>query len=454
VVAQITTGSDGHTLDGAPAEQFTAELERAGADVIGVNCAVGPAAMLETIEAMAHVSGARLAAQPNAGAPREVDGRHLYLSSPDYMASYARRFITAGVRLVGGCCGTSPEHTRAIAEAVRAMRPAPRLTPAAHPAGPLEPTARLVRRRDKSALAHAMADGRFVAIAEVAAPRGTDLTSPVEQARRFRALGATAVTVPDYPKSGARASATAVAVRLAEAHVDPVLQFTCRDRTLLGMQSELVGLHALGVRDVLVTTGVSRRPGSHQDATPMFEVDAIGALNLVQRLNQGLDVGGQPFGTPAGFHVGATFNPFAPDAEVEWSRLAHKIQAGAEFLVTPPILDVEALAPALARLRDSGLPVIAGIAALEGVRHAEFLASEVVGVRVAPAVLDRLRGATDEAAEALALSVEIAQWLRERVQGLQITWVHGSCPAAERLLDALGRASVLGSPEAERAARG
>ena len=438
IVAQLTTGEDGHTLDGTPPETFVPLMEQAGADVVGVNCSVGPAAMLETIEVMARVSGVRLSAQPNAGRPREVDGRNLYLSSPPYMASYARRFVNAGVRLIGGCCGTTPEHTRQMAEVVRATAPVARPAPNPAAAGRTDPMTP-VARAQKSAMAAALDAGRFVVLAEVAAPRGVDLTGSLSAARKLRSLGAVAVNVPDYPQSGARASALTLSALIENAEIETMLHYTCRDRTLIRMQSDLVGAHAMGLRNVLLTTGSPARIGSYADATSVFEVDAIGLINMVTRLNQGLDIAGQPIGRPTRFHIGAVVNPFAIDPAAEWRRLAHKIEAGAEFLVTPPILDVAALEPALRPLQETGLPVLAGLAALEGLRHAEFLASEVVGVRVADTVLERLRQTDDQEAEAMAITLEISAWLRQRVNGLQVTSFHGSPLTAEKLLTKLGR---------------
>ena len=450
VVAQMTTEADGNSLDGTPPETFAPALERAGADVIGVNCSVGPAAMLETIEAIGRISGARLVAQPNAGRPRDVEGRNLYLCSPDYMATYARRFTAAGVRLVGGCCGTTPDHIKQMASAVKTVlvskgRPAPAAVSDGQTA-PVTP----VSRGEKSGLARALVDGRFAVVVEAAAPRGWNLDEVVAQAQRFRDLGAVAVNVPDYPKSGARASALALGVLLEQqGRVEVLLHYCCRDRTLIGMQSDLIGAHAMGLRNVLLITGNPAPRANYADATSVFDVDAIGLTNMVSRLNRGLDIGGQPIGSPTGFHVGVGMNPFAPSPDAEWRRLMHKIEAGAEFIMTPPVFDVEAFAPVLDRLRAAGLPVIAGLAALEGLRHAEFLASEVIGVRIPDAMFDRLRAAADERAEAEAITVEIARWLRPRVQGLQITTVHGASHTAEQLLHALGRAGVVTRQYAE-----
>jgi homocysteine S-methyltransferase len=406
--------------------------------VIGVNCSVGPAAMLETVETMARLTHAPLSAQPNAGRPRDVDGRNLYLCSPEYMASYARRFIAAGARLVGGCCGTSPEHIRQIAAAVRTMAPAgPR--PAASSAAdgrnaPLRP----VDRRDKSALARAFADRHFAIVMEVAAPRGLDVSPALTQARRYRQLGAVAVNVPDYPKSGARASALALGVLLEQqGPIETLLHYCSRDRTLVGMQTDLVGAHAMGIRNVLLTTGAPAPQATYSDATSIFDVDAIGLMNMVHRLNSGLDIAGQPIGAPTEFHIGAGVNPFPHSPDAEWRRLDHKVEAGAEFLVTPPILDLEAFDRVLPRLKSTGLPILAGVVALEGVRHAEFLVSEVPGVRVPESLLDRLRHASDERAEAMAATVELARGLAGRTDGLQVTSFHGSGQTAERLLEAL-----------------
>jgi len=437
IAAQITTEADGSGLDGTPPEIFTPELERSGADVIGVNCSVGPAAMLETIETMARLTSARLIAQPNAGRPRDVEGRNLYLCSPDYMATYARRFIAAGARIVGGCCGTTPDHIKHIAIAVKTVtpgqgRPAPRLASDGRSQGQEG-----VARAEKSALARALAAHEFAVVVDVAAPRGLDLSAVVAQAQRFRSLGAIAASVPDYPKSGARASALATSIVLEQAGVEPLLHYCCRDRNLMGMQSDLVGAHAMGLRNVLLTTGNPAPQANYADATSVFDVDAIGLTNMVTRLNHGLDVSGQPIGSPTRFHIGVAFNPFGPGPDAEWRRLMYKVEAGAEFIVTPPLFDLSAFEPVLERLRTTGLPVLAGLAALEGLRHAEILASEVVGVKMTDQLLDRLRQSRNDAAEALAVTVELAAWLRTRVDGLQITTVHGSPQVAERLLEAL-----------------
>jgi methionine synthase I (cobalamin-dependent)/5,10-methylenetetrahydrofolate reductase len=438
IVAQMTTEEEGGTLDGTPVETYAPQIIAAGADVVGVNCSVGPAAMLETVEALARVTASPLSAQPNAGRPRDVDGRNLYLCSPEYMATYARRFVNAGARLVGGCCGTTPEHIRQIAATVHAMaapataRSVPRVQEVPLPA----PAA--FAPAERSALARALAARQFVCLAEVAAPRGLDLSLVVQQAQRFRDLGAVAVNIPDYPRSGARASALALATLIErQGGVETLLHCSCRDHRLIGMQTELVGAHSLGIRNVLLTTGQPAPEGTYPDATSVFDVDAIGLMNLVARLNRGQDIGGQAIGAPTRFFVGAAVNPFAPDTFAEFRRLTHKVEAGADFMVTPPIFDIEAFDAVLPRLRQAGRPIVASLAALDSLRQAEFFASEVTGARVPDAVFDRLRSAADQAEEGVRLTIELASALAERVDGVQITSVHGSVHAAERVLAAL-----------------
>jgi len=299
-----------------------------------------------------------------------------------------------------------------------------------------------VDRREKSALGRALAEGQFVIVAEVAPPRGVDLSGALAQANRFHELGAIAVNVPDYPKSGARTSALALGLLIEQqSHVEALLHYSCRDRNLIGMQSDLLGAHAMGLRNVLLTTGEPPRQGTYADATTVFDVDAIGLANMVARLNAGLDIGGQSIGAQTRFHVGVAFNPFAPGLEAEWRRLEYKVEAGAEFIMTPPVFDLEAFEAALDRLRQVRLPVLVGVAAVESVRQAEFLASEVTGVRMPAGLIDRLRSAADPGAEGAAMTSEIVRALRGRVQGIHVTGLHGSPAAVERLLTGLSTAA-------------
>ncbi|HEX4567629.1 MAG TPA: bifunctional homocysteine S-methyltransferase/methylenetetrahydrofolate reductase, partial [Vicinamibacterales bacterium] len=284
IVAQMTTEEDGNSLDGVAPETFVPNLESRGADVVGLNCSVGPAAMLETIERMARVAHAKLSAQPNAGRPREIEGRNLYLSSPEYMASYARRFINAGVRLVGGCCGTTPDHIRAIKSAVRSLAPAAvrRDGKGAPPPSNAAATTPRVPREQKSRMANMLARGGFVVSVELAPPRGYQTDALVDQARRLKIRGVDLVNIPDSPRASAHMSALAAAVLIQQqAGVETILHYACRDRNLIGMQSDLLGAHSMGIRNLLVTTGDPPKIGDYPDATAVFDVDSIGLANMV-----------------------------------------------------------------------------------------------------------------------------------------------------------------------------
>ncbi|HXW05021.1 MAG TPA: bifunctional homocysteine S-methyltransferase/methylenetetrahydrofolate reductase [Vicinamibacterales bacterium] len=443
VVAQVTTEEDGNTLDGAAPEMFVPELERYGADVVGLNCSVGPAAMLETIERMARVARVRLSAQPNAGRPREIEGRNIYLCSPEYMASYARRFINHGVRLVGGCCGTSPEHIRHIKSAVRASTPAPiaRTARGAGGADALQAAMPPVGRAEKSRMANGLARGAFVVSVELVPPRGHHAHPLVETARQLRIHGVDLVNIPDNPRASGRMSALAAAVMIQQqSGVETILHYACRDRNLLGMQSDLLGAHAMGVRNVLLVTGDPPRVGDYPDATAVFDVDSIGLTNVVARLNRGLDIGGQTIGQPSAFHIGVAVNPGALDPDAELRRFEYKVEAGAEFAITQPVFDVPLFTGFLDRIAGARIPVLAAVTPLESLRHAEFMANEVPGVRVPDEVVERMRRA--EAAgrarqEGLAIAREVVAAVRPLVQGLQISTAAGAADLALEMLDAI-----------------
>jgi methionine synthase / methylenetetrahydrofolate reductase (NADH) len=449
IIAQMTTEEDGDSLDGTPPEKFAPELEKRGATIIGVNCAVGPGPMLETIERMEAVTRHHLSAQPNAGKPRDVEGRNIYLCSPEYMASYARRFILHNVRVVGGCCGTTPEHIRQIKAAVGTHAPAAKTAfgAAGHPAheahapAPAVVQGPPVARELKSNLARHLAAGKFVLGVELLPPRGFDARSIVERARTLKARGIDFVNIPDGQRAGARLSALSLAVLVEQqASIETLLHYSCRDRNLLGIQSDLLGAHAMGLRNVLLITGDPGRVGDYPDATAVFDVDSIGLTNLVSRLNHGCDVGGQPIGAPAAFHIGVSVNPAASNMDEELRRFEYKVEAGAEFVVTRPIFDIAAFDAFLERIRSSRLPVVAGVFPFDSARNAEFMANEVPGVRVPDALLDRMRkaGSPDQAAaEGIAIARETAAALRGAVNGVQVSTASGNVEAALAVVDGL-----------------
>jgi homocysteine S-methyltransferase len=443
IIAQMTTEEDGNTLDGTPPERFAPELEKRGATIIGVNCAVGPAPMLETIERMEAVTRVRLSAQPNAGKPRDVEGRNIYLCSPEYMASYARRFILHNVRVVGGCCGTTPEHIRQMKAAVRgaaasAVAPAARIAPVRSAPPIMAPP---VPREQKSRFAGELARGRFVIGVELLPPRGFEADPAVQRARELKRYGVDVVSIPDGLRSGARLSALSLAVLIEQqAGIETLLHYACRDRNLLGIQSDLLGAHAMGLRNLLLITGDPGRVGDYPDATAVFDVDSIGLTNVVTRLNRGCDVGGQAIGAPTGFHVGVSVNPAASNIDEELRRFDYKVEAGAEFVMTRPIFDLGNFERFLKRIESARLPIVAGVFPFESARNAEFVANEVPGARVPDALMERMRRADGHdaaAAEGVAIAREIAARLRTAVQGIQVSTQSGNIDSALAVVDGL-----------------
>ncbi len=419
VFAQMTVSEDGSTAFGTDVETLARALATWGADVVGLNCSTGPAMMLDAIERMAQVADRPLSAQPNAGLPRAVGDRSIYLSSPEYMANYARRLIGAGVRFIGGCCGTTPEHIRKIGEVVGDLQPR-------HPSvvsvrGTVTPPAgvRPVPLAERSQWGARLAGGEFVTTVELLPPRGWLPAKLIEQGRALKAANVQAVSILDGPRARSRmGSIPAAIVLLRDVGLEPVIHYTCRDRTMLGMLSDLLGAAAAGLRNLLIVTGDPPRMGPYESGA-VSDIDSIGLTNLVYRLNHGLDPGGNPIGEPTRFVIGVAVNQAATDPERELSRLYWKVDAGAEFAVTQPVFDVEHLARFLKSAERYRLPVVAGLWPLISLRNAEFLANEVPGINVPERALVRMRRAQEQGADAaLAEGIAIAREVKEAVKGL------------------------------------
>ncbi|HKI95512.1 MAG TPA: bifunctional homocysteine S-methyltransferase/methylenetetrahydrofolate reductase [Gemmatimonadales bacterium] len=420
IIAQMTTTEELRTTYGTDVETIAARLTDWGADVIGLNCSVGPASMLDAIERMARATELPLSAQPNAGLPRDVGDRKIYLASPEYMATYARRLIEAGVRFVGGCCGTTPEHIKAIRDAVASLQPRQHAvivsrTEVAAPAG-VSP----MPLAERSAWGRKLAEGKFVTSVEIVPPKGWDAAPMLTQCRALKDAGVDVVNVPDGPRAQSRMGVIPSALVIErEVGIETVIHYCCRDRNLLGMLSDFLGAAAAGLRNVLIITGDPPKMGPYPSATAVFDVDSIGLTNLVYRLNHGLDPGGNPIGAPTQWVIGVGANPAAVDLERELRRFAWKADAGAEFAVTQPVFDPDQLERFVERVEAFHVPIVAGIWPLVSLRNAEFLANEVPGVSVPATVLARMQRAQEDGKEAaLAEGVAIAREMFERVRGV------------------------------------
>lgn len=444
IFAQMTINEQGATAFGTPPEIFTDRLDqwlnKEGADVIGLNCSVGPQIILEAIEKMRQHTNRRLSAQPNAGLPRDVHGRKMYMASPEYMAKYAKRLINSGVKFIGGCCGTTPEHIKLIVDAVRALSPGRRTVSAItheEQSVQVEP----VPFGDRSRFSGKISRGEFVTTVEIVPPKGCDPTKMIEGVRLLKDAGVDAVNVPDGPRAQSRMGALAVSLIIEQqVGIEAVTHYACRDRNLLGMLSDLLGAAGLGLHNFLIVTGDPPKMGPYPEATAVFDIDSIGLTNLVNRLNHGLDPGGNPIGKPTSFVIGVGVNPGAIDLDYEIRRFEWKVEAGAEYAITQPVFDVRQLREFLKRIEHCRIPIIPGIWPLTSFRNAEFLNNEVPGVDVPPEILERMRKAEDGAAalrEGVKIAQEMLEEVRPYVQGVQVSAPFGKIPHALEVFEVL-----------------
>jgi homocysteine S-methyltransferase len=440
VIALVTIDEDANCLDGSDPETFGRKLTEWGADVIGCNCSVGPAPMLEALERVRAISDKPLGAQPNAGMPRSVEGRNIYLCSPEYMASYTKKFLRAGVRFVGGCCGTTPEHIRAMAGALRtteARQPRIEVRSKAKHEAAVEPAPLATR----SKLGTKVANGEFVTMVEIVPPKGIDPSKEIAGAKVLQAAGVDVVNIPDSPRASARMSNLMLCVLIQQqVGIETVLHYTCRNRNVLGIQSDLLGVSAIGVKNVLCVTGDPPKMGSYPDATAVFDVDAIGLVNIAHNLNHGLDIGNNAIGQSTGFAIGVGANPGAPDLDEEVRRFEFKVEAGAEYGITQPVFDIQLLENFLKRIEHCRIPVIAGIWPLVSLRNAEFMKNEL-RISVPDAIVSRMAHAssTDAArAEGVAIAQEMLAATKPMVQGTQLSIPLGRYGSAAEILNVLG----------------
>lgn len=428
LVAQVAVGAAGGSfpiqndqlLDPSRFQTVMASIaEMAPVSVIGLNCALGPATMLDCLKLLKAVTDKPVSVQPNAGLPREVDGRSIYMSTPEYMAEYAKRFFENGARVIGGCCGTTPDHIQEMVRAVRAMdramveqRPSRTIEiKAAKQPEAVEP----LPLAERSSIGARISSGEPIISIELTPPRGVSLGQVLDKAKRCADAGVHAINIPDGPRASARMSPMAMAAKIQEAaDIEAILHVCCRDRNLIGLQSDLMGAQALGIRNALIITGDPPKLGEYPDATAVFDVDAIALTSVVQGLNRGVDIAGNTFNPPLGLTLAVGANPVATDLTREVSRFRRKVAAGAEYAITQPVYDVAMLIDFLSRIEDVKIPIVAGIWPFSSYKNAEFMANEVPGVVVPKALLDRMSQAKTRAA-GRRIGIEIA---REMVAAL------------------------------------
>jgi methionine synthase / methylenetetrahydrofolate reductase(NADPH) len=436
ILVMVTVDEEANCLDGSSPETAAARLTEWGADAIGCNCSVGPATVLTAIERMAASTSLPLVAMPNAGMPRAVEGRNIYLCSPEYMASFARKLVKAGVQFVGGCCGTTPAHIRSMKSSLRAMD----AMEVAHHAVKEAPVASEIvpaPLAERSRLGGLIAGGTFVTMVEMVPPKGIACDRELAAARTLRQSGVHIINVPDLSRAAPRMSAQSLCIQIQQTGMETLLHYTCRDRNLLSIQSDLLGASSIGLKNILCLTGDPPKLGNYPDATAVFDVDAIGLVNIVRRLNHGLDLGSNPVGVSSGLTIGVAANPGLPDMDTEIRRFAYKVEAGAEYAITQPVFDLRLLEDFLKRIEGFRIPVIAGIWPLTSLRNAEFMKSDL-RVSMPDEILLRMQKADtpDRArAEGILIAREMLAAARPMVQGVQVSAPFGRYSCAVEILE-------------------
>jgi methionine synthase / methylenetetrahydrofolate reductase(NADPH) len=439
VMVTVTVDEDAICLDGSSPETAAARLTEWGADAIGCNCSVGPATVLTAIERMGTATNLPLVAMPNAGMPRAVDGRNIYLCSPEYMASFARKLIKAGVQFVGGCCGTTPGHIRSMKSSLRAMG----AQEVAHPEIKQNPVASEIQpapMAERSRLGALISSGTFVTMVEMVPPKGLAVDREIEGARMLAQNGVHIINVPDLSRASPRVSAQSLCIQIQQqTSMEALLHYTCRDRNLLSIQSDLLGASSIGLKNILCLTGDPPKLGNYPDATAVFDVDAIGLVNIVRRLNHGLDLGSNPVGVSAGVTIGVAANPGLPDMDTEIRRFAFKVEAGAEYAITQPVFDLKLLEAFLKRIEQFRIPVIAGIWPLTSLRNAEFMKNDL-RVSMPDEIIQRMQKADtpDRArAEGIQIAREMLSAAQPMIQGVQVSAPFGRYSCAIEILESV-----------------
>ena len=449
ILVMVTVDEEANCLDGTSAEVAATRLTAWGADVVGCNCSTGPATVLTAVEKLAAATDRPLAAMPNAGMPRAVDGRNIYLCSPEYMASFARKFLKAGAQFIGGCCGTTPNHIRAMKSALRAVD-AQKISAHATAKVPIVTETPPPPIEQRSKIGKLIHDGTFVTMVEIVPPRGIDCIKELEGAALLAARGIHAINVPDSPRASARMSGQSLCIQIQQKiGVETILHYTCRDRNVLSIQSDLLGASSIGLKNILCLTGDPPKLGNYPDATAVFDVDAIGLVNIVHRLNHGLDIGGNPIGASTGFTIAVAANPGVPDLDNEVRRFAYKVEAGAEYAITQPVFDLRILEAFLKRIEGFRIPVVAGIWPLTSLRNAEFMKNDL-RVSVPDSILLRMQQASTPElarAEGVKIAQEMLAAAMPMVQGVQVSAPFGRYALAAEVIS-----DVLPGPEEPDAA--
>jgi methionine synthase I (cobalamin-dependent)/5,10-methylenetetrahydrofolate reductase len=444
-IALMTIDEDTTSLTGASPDIMIKELEETGADAIGINGTVGPKTMLEWLEKVRKLSDLPIAIMPFAGKPHNIDGRNIYLASPEYLGEYARHYINAGANIIGGSSGIGPRHIKKMRAFIDALKPESKAKKFQYQkisAKDISKTFEInpVEKKNKSRLSRRMCDGHFVKFVELLAPKGINASKVIVKAREMHYYGIDVINIPDGPRASARMSAMLMALHIQQqVGIETVLHYVCRDRNVIGIQADLLGAYSLGLKNILAITGDPPKVGNYPDATAVFDVDSIGLVNILNRLNHGMDIAGNPIGEPSGFFVGVGANPAAINLDNELKRLAWKIDAGAEYIITQPVFDLKVYENFIKKTEHYKIPVIAGLWPLTSLKNAKFMNNEIPEVFVPEYIMERLAKYEDDKESSLKEGIAIAREILETIApysaGVQISAPFGRVQSVIDLLD-------------------
>ncbi|MEA1952650.1 MAG: bifunctional homocysteine S-methyltransferase/methylenetetrahydrofolate reductase [Planctomycetota bacterium] len=428
------------SVSGEPLERMLAPLaDDCPAPVAwGMNCGTGPDGLLGAVEAAVRLTKAPLIVQPNAGMPKEVGNRRIYFCSPEYLSTYAKWFVNLGVSGIGGCCGTTPEHVTEIAKTVKSLS-RPTKSPIASRSADAPQLKEPAPLSERSKLGKSLAEKQWIATVELVPPRGYNLDSTVEKSKTLLEHGVDAINVPDGPRASSRISPLITCQRILErADIEPILHFCCRDRNLIGMQADLLACAACNIRNILFVTGDPPKLGNFPDATGVFDTDSIGMTSVQHRLNCGVDLGGLELNPPTMAVIGVGLDPTTLDQDRELDRFRQKVEAGAEFAITQPVFDPDALLRFLDRAQGHGIPIMAGIWPLASYRNATFMNNEVPGVEIPDSIMQRM-ASVESREDQLKMGVDIAREsvdrVRDRVAGIQVSAPFGKISTALSVIE-------------------
>ncbi len=440
LISQMTIDAEGKTINGIPCEKVAEQLNNSQSDVIGINCTIGPKDMLAILKRMVNKTSKPFSVMPNAGIPQNVEGRKIYLSSSEYLAEYTKRFIQSGAKVVGGCCGTQPVHIKAMRRTISSLFPGKRkiFSNSIKKTKIIKPE---IDPKTKSEFARKLISGEFVTTVEVVPPRGINSDKVLRAVKKLKEFGVDAINIPDGPRALSRMGAVFLAKLIIDKiGIEPVLHYTCRDRNLLGMMSDFIGIHEIGIRNLLLVTGDPPKMGDLPDASAVFDLDSIGLTTLVERLNMGIDLSGDQVSEPTKYFKGVGVNPGAIDLDNEIERFYMKIEAGAEYAITQPVFDINILDNFLNRIKGTKIPIIGGVWPLVSLRNAEFMNNEVPGADVPDWIMEKMR-LTKTKEDARQTGIEIAReavrQIRSKVSGVQISMPFGNVKYPIAVLEAL-----------------